>query len=71
MIDADFGYIGGKEISGSIRLQAGLHPFRLYYARRTQGTPALVFAWSGPQIAKATIPAGVFQHKTEQPRERK
>ena len=62
VIDADFGYPGGKEVSGSIRLRAGLHPFRLYYARRNKGTPSLELAWSGPQIAKTAIPAEVFRH---------
>ena len=30
VIDADYGYRGGGEASGAIRLKAGLHPFRLY-----------------------------------------
>jgi hypothetical protein len=62
VIDADYGYSGGKEMSGAIRLQAGLHPFRLYYARRDQGKPMLNFSWSGPGIAKETVPAEVFRH---------
>ncbi len=62
VIDADFGYRGGEEVSGSIRLQAGLHPFRLYYARRSSGTPSLKFSWSGPGIPKATIPDDVLRH---------
>ncbi len=61
VIDADFGYRGGQEVSGSIRLQAGLHPFRLYYARRDKGTPALKFSWSGPGISKENIPDDVFK----------
>ena len=62
VIDADFAYPCGTERSGRIRLQAGLHPFRLYYGRRHQGTPALELAWSGPQIPKGPIPASVFCH---------
>lgn len=61
VVDADFGYRGGQTVSGAIRLQAGLHPFRLYYARRGQGRPALDFAWSGPGIPKETVPAAVFR----------
>ncbi len=64
VIDADFGYRGGNEVSGNIRLQAGLHPFRLYYARRSAGTPSLEFSWSGPGISKETIPDNVFRHRT-------
>jgi arylsulfatase A-like enzyme len=61
VIDADFGYPGGTEINGSIKLQAGLHPFRLYYARRDKGTPDLNLSWSGPGIAKGKIPAEIFR----------
>ena len=66
VIDADFGYIGGEEASGSIRLQAGLHPFRLYYARRTKGKPSLDLAWSGPQLPKVALPAGAFRRNAAQ-----
>lgn len=65
VIDADFGYPGGKEVSGSIRLQAGLHPFRLYYTRKTKGKPALDFAWSKTGMEKELIPANVFVRKVE------
>jgi hypothetical protein len=61
VIDADFGYAGGREVSGVIKLQAGLHPFRLFYSRRTSGTAALQFSWSGPGVAKGIIPNAVFQ----------
>ena len=64
VIDADFGYRGGREVSGRIRLQAGLHPFRLYYARRDKGPPSLKFSWSGPEISKEAIPKDVFRHAT-------
>jgi arylsulfatase A-like enzyme len=64
VIDADYGYRGGQEVGGSIRLQAGLHPFRLYYARRDKGTPSLKFSWSGPGVSKETIPDDAFKHAT-------
>ena len=60
VIDADYGYSGGKEISGSIRLQAGLHPFRLYYAHRKSVTPLLNIFWSGPGLPKGTISSNTF-----------
>lgn len=65
VIDADFGYAGGTEASGGVRLQAGLHPFRLYYARGSKGVPSLNFSWSGPEIPKEPIPAGAFKHATD------
>jgi len=61
VIDADFGYPGGQEASGSIRFQAGLHPFRLFYARQTKFKPSLNLSWSGPGVAKGVIPNEVFQ----------
>lgn len=64
VIDADYGYRAGTERSGSIQLQAGLHPFRLYYARRNQGKPRLEFSWSGPGWVKALVPAGIFRRPT-------
>jgi hypothetical protein len=61
VIDADYDYRPGTERSGNLQLQAGLHPFRLYYARRDLGKPRLKFSWSGPGLAKAQVPAGVFR----------
>lgn len=69
VIDADYGYDSGTEAAGSCRLQAGLHPFRLYYARRTRAQPLLKLAWSGPGLTKETIPAGAYWHSSERGRE--
>ncbi|MGC4014367.1 MAG: sulfatase-like hydrolase/transferase [Luteolibacter sp.] len=60
VIDADFGYTGGVEKSASINLKAGKHPFRLYYARSSSGTPAMSLQWSGPGITKQAMTAGNF-----------
>jgi arylsulfatase A-like enzyme len=60
VIDADFGYVGGTERSASIDLKSGRHPFRLYYARRTAGTPALSLQWQGPNFTRQAIPDGVY-----------
>ncbi len=60
VIDADFGYQSGKEVSESILLKAGKHPFRLYYVRRAGGTSSLSLQWSGPGIEKQPVPASVF-----------
>lgn len=56
VLDADFGYTGGTEISASINLKAGKHPLRLSYVRGSGGSPALDLKWSGPGISKQAIP---------------
>lgn len=62
VIDADFGYAGGREVSAEIVLKAGKHPFHLSYARRAgaAGAPALQLSWSGPGIEKVVVPASAF-----------
>jgi arylsulfatase A-like enzyme len=67
VIDADYGYEGGTEARGTIRLQAGLHPFRLYYARRARGSLALSLQWSGPGIPKQTVPAVAYLRDSQSP----
>lgn len=62
VLDADYGYVGGQEVSGSIHLKAGLHPFRLYYARGSKGKPSLKLNWSAPGGSKEAIPASAFYH---------
>jgi arylsulfatase A-like enzyme len=64
VIDADFGYQPGTEKSGAIRLQAGLHSFRLYYAHRGSGTPTLEWQWSRPASPKEEIPTEAFVYAT-------
>ncbi|EEF61690.1 sulfatase-like hydrolase/transferase [Pedosphaera parvula] len=62
VIDEDFGYSANTEKSGVIRLKAGKHPFRLYYATQTKSSPSLSFSWSGPGIEKQPIPDTTFFH---------
>ena len=57
VIDADYGYKGGTEASGGIRLKAGLHPFRLYYWRGETDSPSLSFKWSSAAEPKREVPA--------------
>jgi hypothetical protein len=61
VIDADFNRERGRVESGMIRLKAGRHPFRLFYARRDGGTPFLSVEWAGPSFERRIIPAGVYQ----------
>ena len=62
VIDADFGYAGGREVSAEIVLKAGKHPFHLSYAKRpgAAGAAALQLSWSGPGIEKGAVPATAF-----------
>lgn len=60
VIDADYGYVAGREITQSVRVKAGRHPFRLVYVHRGSETPMLKLAWKGPGIEKQEIPAGAF-----------
>jgi arylsulfatase A-like enzyme len=62
VIDADFGHAPGSEVSGAVRLQAGKHPFRLYYSRRAAGEPQLSLQWSRAVLPKQDIPATAFSH---------
>jgi hypothetical protein len=62
VIDADFDQPNHRARSGNIRLQAGLHPFRLYYSRGSQDAGSLKLYWSGPGIVKELIPSSVFGH---------
>jgi hypothetical protein len=59
VIDDDFNHSSG-EVSGGIRLRAGLHPFRLTYRHGT-GTNLLTLKYFGPGIAKQVIPLSAFQ----------
>ena len=63
VIDADYGYFGGSEKIGTIKLKAGLHPFRLYYVRKSGRKPMLNLEWSGPGIEKQPIPSAVYFHE--------
>lgn len=60
VIDGDFGHASDTEVSGTIRLKAGKHPFRLYYARGEGGTPNLALQWSSASITRQTIPDTAF-----------
>jgi arylsulfatase A-like enzyme len=54
MIDDDFTHTGA-EVSASIRLAGGAHPFRLFYRHKT-GPANLSLKYSGPGIEKQTLP---------------
>jgi arylsulfatase A-like enzyme len=58
VIDDDFNH-DGREVSASIRLAAGVHPFRLFY-RHKPGQAKLSLKYSGPGIEKQVVPATAF-----------
>lgn len=67
VIDADFGYRSGDEVSGRVRLQSGIHPFQLHALHRQGEASPLSLQWSGPGIQKQAIPDEVFlRDKTAQ-----
>ncbi len=63
VLDADFGYVGGTEVSASINLMAGCPALRLSYARGTGGVPALSLQWSSASITKQAIPTNALLHQ--------
>ncbi|MDE3740981.1 sulfatase-like hydrolase/transferase [Maribacter polysaccharolyticus] len=56
VVDADYGYFQRSPKSGSIKLKAGLHPFRVFHKSPRKGKPSLKLEWSGPGIVKNAIP---------------
>jgi arylsulfatase A-like enzyme len=58
VIDDDYNHTG-SEVSGTIRLQAGRHPFRLYY-RHGSGNRILNLQYSGPCLEKQPVPQEAF-----------
>lgn len=63
LIDEDHGYPGdGSERQASIRLQAGLHPIRLYYQQTGDTPPVVHLGWSGPGVSRGDVTAEVLSH---------
>jgi hypothetical protein len=67
VLDADFGYTGGTEVSAGIRLKAGRHPLRLGYVRGAGGTPSLTLQWSSSDITKQAVPATALVREATPP----
>jgi arylsulfatase A-like enzyme len=62
VIDEDFGYAGGTERAGTIRLKGGLHPYKLYFSVKKGNKHLLDFKWEGEGIDKQTIPSNAFYY---------
>jgi arylsulfatase A-like enzyme len=65
VIDDDYHH-SGAQVSGSVRLEAGCHPIRLYY-RTGAATPSFSLKWSGPGVAEETIPDTAFFQSVQPP----
>lgn len=58
LVDADFGYAGGTaKASGTIPLQAGKHPLRLWCRHADAATHVLSLEWSSAAITRQPVPA--------------
>ncbi len=60
IIDADFGYVSGTPRKATVKLRAGLHPFRLTTRHAAGVTPSLALTWAGPDFAAQAIPDAAF-----------
>lgn len=60
VVDADYEYFQNSPKSGSIKLKAGLHPYRIYFKSPRKGKSSLELEWSGPSLERETIPANAF-----------
>ena len=54
LLDADYGYTPGTEVSNTLLLKAGLHPIRLLF-KKEQQRPDLELYWSGPGFEKRQV----------------
>ena len=66
VIDGDYEY-DGTEISTTLKLDRGIHPYRLYYTT-SEGESSLNLKWEGPSVAKGSIPANALLVQGEQKR---
>ena len=59
VIDGDYKN-DGAEISTTVKLDQGIHPYRLYY-KTTTGKPALKLEWEGPNVVRGPLPADALR----------
>ena len=60
VIDADYGYVPFSTKKSTLKLQAGLHPFKIYFAVKPDLKNILLFDWKGPSFSRMPVPATVF-----------
>ncbi|MDB4737628.1 sulfatase-like hydrolase/transferase [Verrucomicrobiales bacterium] len=66
VIDGDYKY-DGTEIRTTLKLDQGIHPYRLYY-KTSSNKPSLGLQWEGPSVAKGSIPANALLVQGERKR---
>ena len=69
VLDGDYKY-DGSALSSTVKLAAGIHPYRLYYKTPAE-KPALSLQWEGPNTAMALIPTDALLVQGEQKRGKK
>jgi hypothetical protein len=58
VLDGDYKY-DGSALSATVKLGAGIHPYRLYYKTPAE-KPAISLQWEGPDTAMGSIPSDVL-----------
>jgi arylsulfatase A-like enzyme len=69
VLDGDYKF-DGSALSATVKLAAGIHPYRLYY-KTPAGKPALSLQWEGPNTSMALIPADALLMQGERKRGKK
>jgi arylsulfatase A-like enzyme len=69
VLDGDYKF-DGSALSATVKLAAGIHPYRLYY-KTPAGKPALSLQWEGPNTSMALIPADALLTQGERKRGKK
>lgn len=59
VVDDDYAHDSTAQ-SGTVRLAAGSHPYRLYYKNDPGVTPALTLDWAGPGVSTQPVPDSAF-----------
>ncbi|MBK1825773.1 sulfatase-like hydrolase/transferase [Haloferula rosea] len=59
VLDDDFKH-DGSVTTGTVLLEAGMHPYRIYYRNRSGVTPQLDITWSGPGTTAEELPASAL-----------
>lgn len=62
VLDWERAFGEGVEMNGTIRLQKGRHPFRLYYDHRGTEKPALTLTWNATGASPVAVPESAFSH---------
>ncbi|BCX47363.1 outermembrane adhesin-like protein [Haloferula helveola] len=59
VVDDDFNH-DGSAATGSVLLEAGLHPYRIYYKNGSGAAPQLDIDWTGPGVPTEALPSSAL-----------